>query len=512
MCRIIKIVKRIIWILIYHIFVTLLLIGFVGDGLLSWYKETFGVTFREIIYTIKSPLKGADTHFLQNAVLSAMPAILIVIFIAVVLYIYKQFLRKQIMGDEQNEVRRTIVTVIEWGVLTSAFVASFLYALFVLGKADGVLQVSEFLEAKKHETHIYEDYYVAPDETEIISDKRMNLIHIYVESMETTYASEEVGGKQKSVNYIPNLTKLANENISFSNDDKLGGFHCSTGTGWTAVALFASETGLPFCFPIEGNEDFGNREAFAAGVVSLGDILESKGYYQEFLCGSDATFGGRRAFYEQHGGFEIFDWYEAVNKGYVSEDEFVWWGLEDKNLYKIAKDELTRMSALDKPFNLTMLTVDTHHVDGWVCDLCGNEYSEQLANVVKCADNQIYDFILWCEEQPWYDNTVIVIQGDHPRMDTSLVGDLIYYDRTVYNCFINGKCNVNNVNRYNRELLTMDLFPSILSAMGYTIPDDKLGLGTNAFSDKKTLAEELGYDYVNEETGKYSKYYIDAFS
>ena len=33
-------------------------------------------------------------------------------------------------------------------------------------------------------------------------------------------------------------------------------------------------------------------------------------------------------------------------------------------LYEIAKDELLNLSQSGRPFNFTMLTVDTHHVGG----------------------------------------------------------------------------------------------------------------------------------------------------
>jgi phosphoglycerol transferase len=44
--------------------------------------------------------------------------------------------------------------------------------------------------------------------------EKKNLVYIYLESMETTYASTDVGGFQ-DVNFIPNLTNLAFQNISF---------------------------------------------------------------------------------------------------------------------------------------------------------------------------------------------------------------------------------------------------------------------------------------------------------
>lgn len=494
-------------------FVTLfcsLVTGIVGEALLSWFNDTFRITFAEIIYTIKSPLAGADTHFLYSAVIRCIPAIIIVIFILVfsvfIIRINRRLSVKLEIGNKRK-IRINILLV----VLSIILILSVAGSYKVLVAADDTLKITNYLNARKEPTQIYDDYYVFPDSVEITTTEKKNLIYIFLESMETTYASKEVGGQQPQYNYIPNLTEYANEEISFSNTDKLGGFRCNYHAGWTSSALFCCQSGIPFSFPIDGNVDFGNRESFAPSVVMLGDILEKEGYYQEFLCGSDATFGGRRALFTQHGNYNIYDLYTAIDNGYLTEEEEVWWGVEDRLLYDIAKDELTRLAELDQPFNLTFLTVDTHHVDGWVCELCDDEYPDRLANVVKCADNQIYDFIEWCKQQPWYDNTVIVIQGDHTRMDDSLVADANSFDRTVYNCFINTSYDQTELNLKNRVYASLDMFPTVLGAMGYVIEGDRLGLGTNMFSDRLTLCEELGFDYVNTELSKYSAFFEQNF-
>ena len=58
----------------------------------------------------------------------------------------------------------------------------------------------------------------------------------------------------------------------------------------------------------------------------------------------------------------------------------------------------------------------------------------------------------------------------------------------------------------------MDLFPTTLAAMGYRIEGDRLGLGTNLFSGRKTLAEEMGYETLNTEVQKYSRYFVTHFA
>ncbi len=512
-----KILKNIIKILGWTLFVVGLFIATIGNSLLEWFSITFGVSFREIIYTIKAPMNGADTNFLRKAVEYSESAIATFCAIIIALIVLRLVLSRDVsaqVGNNTNGKRGLLILrTVAWIVML-CFLA--VQACDVLIRADEKLKIKDFVVSSMSKTHLYEDYYVKPDIEKITSDKKRNLLYIYMESLETSYASTDVGGFQGENNYIPNLTRIASENISFSEDDRLGGFHCCVGASWTAGALFASESGIPFTFVVDldkdWNADLANRSSFAKGAVCLGDILHEKGYYQEFLCGSDAVFGGRKSFFEGHGEFDIYDLTDATQNGYITEDEYVWWGLEDKNLYKIAKDELTRIAALDQPFNLTMLTVDTHHVGGWVCDLCGDEYPDQVANVVACADRQIDEFISWCTEQSWFENTTIVIQGDHPRMDNDLVEGISYYDRTVYNCFINSAVNTNGLNTNNRDFTPMDMFPTVLAAMGYEIPGNRLGLGTNLFSGATTLLKELGFENLETELCKYSAYYMKNFS
>lgn len=79
------------------------------------------------------------------------------------------------------------------------------------------------------------------------------------------------------------------------------------------------------------------------------------------------------------------------------------------------------------------------------------------------------------------------------------------YERVVYNAFINSR--VLPVNNKNRVFTTMDMFPTTLAALGVSIEGDRLGLGTNLFSSKKTIPEEIGLDNFNKELKKSSDYY-----
>lgn len=472
-----------------------------------WSTKTFGVGIDEIIFTITSPLKGADSNVAADAISFCLPKLLVVIagysIFAIIdvrlktsVWLALQFKKRVFKLDIRKLLRRVAAIASALSIFASILYINCEYNLVY------------YIKSRANYTTIYEDYYVSPkDFTYTLTNEDgeyKNLLYIYLESMETTYASHEDGGRQ-GTNHIPYLTQLAKDNLSFSSSTLLGGFHNTIRTGFTMGSLLSITSGIPFAFPV-GYNDMGSREVFASGLTTLGDILEDLGYTQEFLCGSDAGFAGRDFYFKQHGNYEIFDLFTAREKGYIPEDYFEFWGYEDKYLYQIAKDELTRLSKEDEPFNLTMLTVDTHHVSGYVCSECGNEYPTQTENVVRCADRLLEEFIEWCKQQDFYEDTIIIISGDHPRMDTDMVENVEYYDRTVYNCFINAQTPAPD-NVTNRVFTSLDMFPTTLSALGIKWSSDRLGLGTDMFSGRTTLAEELGYEYLDAELAKSSRYF-----
>ena len=71
--------------------------------------------------------------------------------------------------------------------------------------------------------------------------------------------------------------------------------------------------------------------------------------------------------------------------------------------------------------------------------------------------------------------------------------------------FINSNVKTNNTK--NRLFTAFDIYPTTLAAIGAQVDGDRLALGTNLFSDKKTLMEELGKNKFTKEVAKISKYY-----
>ena len=171
----------------------------------------------------------------------------------------------------------------------------------------------------------------------------------------------------------------------------------------------------------------------------------------------------------------------------------------------MTKEKLLEAAQSDEPFNLTMLTVDTHFPDGYRCRLCREEHETDYKDALSCSSRQIGAFVKWIQQQDFYENTTVILCGDHLTMAAEIGKDApAGYNRTVYNCILNPAAEPEQSD--GRVFTTMDMFPTTLAALGVQIEGDRLGLGTNLFSGRLTLAEEIGYDALEENVSLHSKF------
>ena len=485
------------FITILSLFATFLVVN-----LVEWVKMTCGnVSFSIIVLQLTSPIKGTDSGVINSIIKTGIiPPLLVTLTISIVYLIMVRVL----YNLEDLPVKK----VPAWTKICLEIIL--LIALVGTIQVQGTkVGMWEYIKSVQEKTDFYEKYYVNPAKTKLdFPSQKRNLIYIFMESMESSYADQEDGGIMDD-NYIPNLTKLAKENINFSDkaDGKLGGPTCLEATAYTVGGMVAQTAAINLKLHNSGSM-FGN---FLPNLTTMGDILNKEGYQQVFLCGSEGDFAGRDTYFTSHKDSHIEDYNAAKKEGFIAPDYKVFWGHEDEILYKRAKKQLEQLSSSDKPFNLTMLTVDTHFPRGYKCRLCKDKYNRQYANVIACADQQVYDFVEWIKKQDFYKNTTIVIAGDHTTMvDTSdpIWGNLNNnYKRTVYNTIINADCTYKENVTENRDFSTMDMFPTTLAALGVQIDGNRLGLGTNLFSGQKTLPEKLGRGYINQELKKNDKEY-----
>ena len=447
----------------------------------KWMFKTWtNLTMDELVYHLTAPLEGTNTDMIKDYCNEcAVPAILI---LGCILFV--------IAANRKHA-----------GILKKIAIVCFAGAVAVTGITVGVtwngLDVSNYMKGQSTYSTFIDDNYIDPSSVNItFPEQKRNLIYIFLESMEMTYADKENGGAFKQ-NVIPELTQLAQENEDFSGkSNKLNGGYSMPGTTWTMGAMFGQTSGLPLNTSIDAN-GMDTQDSFFPGITTLGDILQNEGYSQTLLIGSEATFGGRQ--------YDIMDYDYAHDNGLIPEDYKVWWGYEDEKLFGFAKEKLLELAQQDNPFNLTMLTVDTHFEDGYVCDICPDTFGDnQYANVMACSSRQVKEFVDWVQEQDFAADTTIVISGDHPTMDSDFCEDVDKdYERRVYTTYINA--GAEKQTNEKRNYTTFDNFPTTLAAMGVEIEGDRLGLGTNLYSTQQTLTERFGIEKEEKELKRKSK-------
>lgn len=193
-----------------------------------------------------------------------------------------------------------------------------------------------------------------------------------MESMETTVQDKESGGRY-DINYIPELTDYVQEYISFSQNEKFLGAAVAPNCGWTMAGIVAETAGIPL--RLYSKTSYTNNvmecyDTFLPGAVTLGDILLEEGYKNYYIQGCEKSFGGKELYLIQHGEYQIYDIDEAKRRGKIPENYVAGWG-----------------------------------------------YEEQYFNVYRCASRQAYEFIKWVKKQDFYENTTIVLAGEHCSMD-----------------------------------------------------------------------------------------------
>lgn len=452
-------------------------------------KKNFnGLSWEEIVFHLKVPMKGTSNEMILDyfRTYGIRMGLGVCLSVLISIFCYTKFLPTA-----------GTVLLVAAVVLLIVAIYSILQSFDTFGCLMAQRKESDFLQKESVE--------ITPEMLHFPERKR-NLIYIFLESMESTFSSKEEGGAME-LDRIPELTALAKEEVNFSCDEKLGGAAPSRGASWTTGAMVSQTCGYPLMIPLGGKNYKNEKNAFMPGVVAIGDVLKNEGYAQEIMVGSDLTFGGRKMYFEQHGDYFVYDYPYAKEQGKIPKDYYEWWGFEDKKLFAFAKEEITKLANRNKPFNFTMLTVDTHHIGGYVCEDCHHVFKNNYDNVLSCSSKRVKEFIDWIKAQDFYEDTTIVISGDHCTMDNNYIREK--YDgsvpRRVYSCIVNPA--VKPVREKERQYYSMDLYPTTLAAMGVQIDGERIGLGTNLFSDKETILEKYGNIKVQQELSKGSSFY-----
>ena len=481
-----KVIKKILYVLFIIICSTLII------GSLYIKKIYPDVLFEELYFYLTNGVGNSDNSLVVMGLKNGLP---LITFLTIFLYIILSnlFLTNLIVKNKK------IVFIIKIVLNIVLFIVSILICMKNLNAFD-------YFKYQNEVSNFIESNYVNPEKAKItFPEKKRNLITIFVESLETSMFTTKQGGYW-DYGVISDLYKLLNDEdvVVFYNNNKAELMEQLDKSAWTTGGDVANLTGLPLKIPIQRSQY--HAKTFMDGAYALGDLLKDNGYYNEYISSARTSFGGIKEFFYRHGDYKIVDINSYKSFGLeMEEKDKSKWGFNDYFLFEASKKRLEEISKNDKPFNVAIQTIDTHYVDGYIGWYSTDKYDTQYENVYATESKLIYDFIKWLKNQDFYDNTTIMIVGDHVSMQSDYFEDRGTNKRYIYNCYINPAIKPKKTK--NRIYTSIDTYPSIISSLGIKIEGNRLGIGVDLFSSDKTLSEKYGFDFVNEELNKKSVFY-----
>ena len=476
--------KRYCSILIVFLIIIVFVVSF-------YFKSFYSLShFEEILYSIKDGDNNADTTFLVIGFKTCLPYCLF-LFVLSYLILFKKTKRKMI---NKIQSKRKII------IIASSFIATFtmFWSISFFKYIYYVVQESDFIK----------NNYVDSRNVDVKFSNKRNLIVISVESLETSLFKKDQGGYW-DYEVIPELYDLLSDedSVVFYNNNLAEQQNMIQGSSWTTASIIASTSAIPFKVNINNF----TSPTILDNVYSLGDLLKDNGYYNEVISAANTSYGDLKKYFVDHSidtvidndSLSLYDFKMDLN------DEGRW-GFNDNYLFKIAKERLTKIASSEEPFFLHLITIDTHFIDGFVGDYSTNKYDDQYENAYATESKLLGDFISWLKDQPYYENTTIVIMGDHLSMQSEFFRKRNVKDRYVYSCIINPQ--IKEANSTNRVYTALDMYPTIVSAIGGYISNEKLGLGVNLFSNQMTLAEKYGINILDNELKKDSVFYKNTIN
>ena len=349
-----------------------------------------------------------------------------------------------------------------------------------------LLQFSVFsYAAARFEEDRFGKSYRDPSTATLTEVRKRNLILIYVESLEETYSNRALFGDD----LLAPLRAVGGQSLP--------AYQQMPGATWTIAAMVATQCGVPLTVYTQDDvRREGDERAFLAGATCLGDILQSRGYRNVFLGGAPLSFAGKGAFLRDHG-YQVRygkdEWLAAGARPPGKENpDLGGWGMFDEVLLARAREQLETLHASGQPFNLTVLTLDTHNPNGYPSPSCRPDPTDRgyvdFERIVACTSRHVAEFARFVRDNGYLKDTTLVILGDHLAVGNPLDAKLRSvpeHERRVFNLFLGAE----PFPKQTAPVLSFDMFPTLLEATGMRSEDGRLGLGRSAWSPRAVRAE-----------------------
>jgi len=233
-------------------------------------------------------------------------------------------------------------------------------------------------------------------DTTLLRVKRPNIILITWESFTAKVVAETKGLK----GVTPNFSKLTKEGILLTN------MYASADR--SDKGLVAILSGYPAL--VQGS--IINVPKKAEKLPSLAHTLKHEKYQTAFYYGGEIEFANMRSYFVKN--FDTVISEENFDKKDITSS----WGVPDHILLKRFSDDL---KSIKQPFFYSLFTLSSHEPFDFPGErkYPGTNKDSLFLSSIAYTDKAIGEFVESAKQQPWWDNTIIIITADH---GTSLPG------------------------------------------------------------------------------------------
>ncbi|KAB8128441.1 LTA synthase family protein [Gracilibacillus oryzae] len=337
--------------------------------------------------------------------------------------------------------------------------------------ADGN-ELTEIEEYMKDETSV-------EDKTDLYGiAKDKNVIFISLESLQTFVINNTVNGEEVT----PFLNDLINDSYYFDN------FYHQTEQGKTSDSEFIIENSL---YPSpRGAVYFTHAQN---DFHSLPEIIGNEGYYSAVLHANNKSFWNRDVMYENLGYDKFFD----IDAYEVTEENSVGWGLKDKDFFR---QSMKYLESMKQPFYTKFITLTNHYPfeldpeDATIEKYDSNSNTlNSYFQTVKYMDESIEEFFNYLKETGIYEDSIIVLMGDHYGISDFHKKAMSTYLDKEYNDYLH--VQLQRVPFYihipgqegkviSKVAGQIDVKPTLLHLLGIDDSTD-LSFGTNLFAEDR---------------------------
>lgn len=150
----------------------------------------------------------------------------------------------------------------------------------------------------------------------------------------------------------------------------------------------------------------------------IATVLKKYGYENMFFMTHEAQYDNMKAFFQTNGYDDIYS-----QENYPRSEVVNSFGVSDHFELDYALNTINQKARNGKSFMATILTV-SNHPPYIIPEYFTPKTKEKETQIVEYADWAIGDFLKKARQEPWYQNTIFVIQADHGKLIGKNDGEL----------------------------------------------------------------------------------------